>query len=301
MVLFSSLYHIVINYSLLSQLNAAIYGGSVSQDTLKYSYEDYYKHDNNTCIVSNAPPGIGAREFTKQPPSIQKCDQNYVINNQTLILPRNTLPSCGFTPTYYDTNAKEYTEIYNAGFKNGNSTYEAYKNECLEALKVSSKARVEEQYGVKISNATCTRYGDFLTIRYGNSPEIPQFVNTIESLIPREIRWNNTKIQARLFIGTVCFGVNKDGCISILEHLLNEKDNSSLNLIGFNISNSKPTTWLYADGVDAELLHNFVEIMGMELETKEVNGIYYYSIKGSRTTETYEFVKKKPGLVGGFP
>ncbi|KXN74358.1 hypothetical protein CONCODRAFT_14849 [Conidiobolus coronatus NRRL 28638] len=299
MILFLSLYHIVVNYTLLSQLNAAKFDGPVSQDTLMYSYKDYYSHDTNTCIVSNAIQGI--THFSKQVPSIQKCDQSYVINNQTLILPRNTFPICGFTPTYYDTTAKKFTEVYNAGFKNGNTTYENYRKECFEALNVSSKARVEDQYEVKINNATCTRYGEFLTVRYGQSSEISELIDTVKSLISNEIRWNNSKIQATLFISAVCFAVNKEGCVSILEHLLSEKDNSSLNLIGFDIGDSRPSTWLYADGVDIELLHNFAEIMGMDVETKVVKDIPYHNIKRSRTTEYYEFDKKKPGLVGGFP
>jgi hypothetical protein len=236
-----------------------------------------------------------------QVPNIQKCDQNFVINNQTLILPRNTFPICEFTPTLYDSTALQYREIYDVGFKNGNVTYESYKRDCLEELKVSSKARVDDQYGVNISNTTCMRYSEFLTVTYGKTTEIAHFVDIVETLISKENRWNNTKIQATLFVSAVCVAVNKDGCISILEHLLSEKDNSSLNLIGLGVKSNTPSTWLYADGIDIELLHNLIEVMGMELETKVVNNVYYHSIKGNRGSEPYEFIKKKAGLLGGFP
>ncbi|KXN74359.1 hypothetical protein CONCODRAFT_2563 [Conidiobolus coronatus NRRL 28638] len=294
-----SLYHIAINCSLLSQLNAAKFDGPVPQEMLKYSYKDYYNHDTNTCIVTNTVPNITNPAI--EVPSIQRCDQSYVINNQTLVLPRNTLPICAFIPTLYDSTAKGFREIYDIGFKNGNSTYEAYRKECLEELKTSSKARVETQYDVNISDTTCMRYSEFLTVAYGKSSEITPYLDTVESLISNEIRWNNTKIQAALFVSAVCVAVDKEGCVSILEHLLSEKDNSSLNLIGLGVGDNCPSTWLYADGIDIELLHNLVEVMGMELETKVVNDVHYHSIKGNRTTGPYEYVKKKPGLLGGFP
>ncbi|KXN74352.1 hypothetical protein CONCODRAFT_2556 [Conidiobolus coronatus NRRL 28638] len=299
MLLSQILYQIIINFSLLSQLSAAVFNGTIIQDRHKYSYKDYYSHDANTCIVSKVIQNV--TDLDSQVPSIQQCDQNYVINNQTLILPRNTFPICEFTPTLYDAKTKDYTERYNRGFKNGNSTYEAYKSECLEELKLSSKARVEDQYDVSISDTACLRYGEFLTVTYGKSAEIEDFVETVETLISNDIRWNNTKIQATLFVSIVCGAVNKEGCISIMDHLLSEKDSSILNLIGLDVGDNKPSTWLYADGIDIELLHNHIEIMGMELETKVVNDVHYHSIKGNRTTGSYEFIKKKPGLVGGFP
>ncbi|KXN74354.1 hypothetical protein CONCODRAFT_2558 [Conidiobolus coronatus NRRL 28638] len=299
MFLSQSLYQIVINFSLLSQLNAAVFDGAIIQDRHKYSYKDYYSHDANTCIVSKVIQNV--TDLDSQVPSIQQCDQKYIINNQTLILPRNTFPICEFTPALYDYTAKAYTEIYIKGFKNGNSTYEAYKKDCLEELKVSGKARVETQYDLNISDTACLRYSEFLTVTYGKSSEISDFVDTVENLISNEIRWNNTKIQATLFVSMVCGTVNKEGCISIMDHLLSERDSSILNLIGLDVGDNKPSTWLYADGIDIELLHNLVEIMGMELETKLVNDIHYHSIKGSRGSESYEFFKKNAGLVGGFP
>jgi hypothetical protein len=299
MLLFLSLYHIVINTSLLSQLNADIFDGPVPQDILNYSYKDYYSHDNSTCIISNAIQGVTSPD--SQVPSIQKCDQSYLIHNQTLILPRNTLPICAFIPALYDATAIEYRDVYDKGFKNGNETYETYKNECLEELKISSKARVDNQYGVSIGDTSCMRYSEFLTVTYGKTAEIARFVDIVEKLISNEIRWNNTKIQATLFVSIVCGATNKEGCISNLEHLLSEKDNSSLNLIGLGVEGNTPSTWLYADGIDIELLHNLVEVMGMELETKVVNDVHYHSIKGNRGSEYYEFIKKKPGLLGGFP
>jgi hypothetical protein len=70
-----------------------------------------------------------------------------------------------------------------------------------------------------------------------------------------------------------------------------------LNLLG-NSYQGTPTTWLYADGIDIELLHPLVEIMGMDIQTNVVEGIHYHHI--SPNAPSGDYVKRKPGLVGGF-
>ncbi|KXN70827.1 hypothetical protein CONCODRAFT_6531 [Conidiobolus coronatus NRRL 28638] len=101
-----------------------------------------------------------------------------------------------------------------------------------------------------------------------------------------------------MIISVVCVAINKGTCIKSWEHILSENDNSILNLLGFDIKQT-PTTWLYADGIDIELLHNFVEIMGMDLQTMVSDNIHYHHI--SPSAPSGQFTRHKAGLLGGPP
>ncbi|KXN68198.1 hypothetical protein CONCODRAFT_9576 [Conidiobolus coronatus NRRL 28638] len=107
------------------------------------------------------------------------------------------------------------------------------------------------------------RYAEFLAVTYGLDPEIKKITDTVEKMISDNLKWRNTKIQANLIVSGVCVATNK----------------------------------LYADGIDIELFHPLVEIMGMDLQNNVVDGVNYYHI--SPNAPTGEFVKRKPGLVGG--
>ncbi|KXN73059.1 hypothetical protein CONCODRAFT_4080, partial [Conidiobolus coronatus NRRL 28638] len=140
-------------------------------------------------------------------------------------------------------------------------------------------------------------YSEFLTTTYGLDSEIVDIVEKVEANIKPEEQWTNTEIQARIIVSTICVAINKGGCIALWGHLLSEHDNSVLNLLGHTIKEATPSTWLYADGIDIELFHNLVEIMGYNLEVNELNGIFYYHV--TKNLPSNHIIKYKPGLIGG--
>ncbi|KXN68205.1 hypothetical protein CONCODRAFT_9587 [Conidiobolus coronatus NRRL 28638] len=278
-------------------INGANWIGPIPQDVYKYSYGEYWGQDQNSCIVSDTTLFSLSSNFIGIP-SIQICDGKYQVNWKKLVLPRNTIPMCGYIPALYNTGASNYRLITQLGLILGNATYKNYKNQCLDEMSVSSKSRFNEMYNVDSHDTACMRYAEFLTVTYGLDPEIRKIADSVENMISNNLKWRNTKIQANLIVSGACVATNKVSCISLWKHLFEEKDNSYLNLIGMDIKKT-PTTWLYADGIDIELLHPLVEIMGMDLQTKIVDGIHYHHI--SPNSPEGESVKRIPGLVGGIP
>jgi hypothetical protein len=289
---FATLISFMLSISSISGYN---WVGPIPQEVYKYSYGEYWGKDPNSCIVadtsmfslSSNPIGV---------PSIQICEGKYQVSGQKLVLPRNTIPMCAYVPALYYTGAHSYRLITEAGLVLGNATYNDNKKQCLNELSVSSKSRFKEMYGVNTHDTACMRYAEFLAVTYGLTPEIRKITDTVEKMIPDNLKWKNTKIQANLIVSGVCVATNKVSCIALWKHLFEEKDNSYLNILGMDIKQS-PTTWLYADGIDIELFHPLVEIMGMDLQTNVVDGVHYHHI--SPNAPSGEFVKRKPGLVGG--
>ncbi|KAI9295423.1 hypothetical protein K502DRAFT_360396, partial [Neoconidiobolus thromboides FSU 785] len=80
-------------------------------------------------------------------------------------------------------------------------------------------------------------------------------------------------------ITTSCVGTNLQGCVHMWEKLLEKKDNCLLNTLGYKVDpSSTPTTWLYADGLDIQLVHIFTRIMGLGIEKSIYKGIDRFHI-----------------------
>jgi hypothetical protein len=135
-------------------------------------------------------------------------------------------------------------------------------------------------------------------VSYGKDPEVVKLRKKLETLIQDNVKWNNVEFQADLIMSSFCFATNKQSCVASVQHLLDERNNSALNLLGYNIQTT-PTTWLYADGIDIIILHILTEIMGITLDLKVIRDINYYSI--SPNAPSGDYTEYKPGMVGGFP
>ncbi|KXN70718.1 hypothetical protein CONCODRAFT_6648, partial [Conidiobolus coronatus NRRL 28638] len=225
----------------------------------QYVYQSYYSLDKDSCIVAN--------EDTGNKPTIQFCNGDYTISNQTLILPRNIIPICAYFPQWYDLSSEFYHDYIKDNILSGNSTFEESMKECATELSSVSKSRSKEMYKVNAHELMCMRVSHYNLVHYGKDSGVVELRKKIETLIHDKVKWKNTEFQADLIMSTYCFGTNKQSCIALVEHLLDERNNSALNLLGYNIK-TIPTTWLYADGIDIVMLHISTEIMGMTLELK---------------------------------
>jgi hypothetical protein len=277
-------------FLVLDFIQCASWKGEIVQDIYKYDYNSYYSLDKDSCIVAN--------NDTRNKPTIQFCNGDYKISNQTLILPRNTFPICAYFPEWYDLTAENYYDRVKKGFSDGNSTYEESMKECATELLRVSKSRFKEMYKANVHDLMCSRVSEYNVKTYGKDPEVVKLRKKLETLIQDNVKWNNVEFQADLIMSSFCFATNKQGCVASVQHLLDERNNSALNLLGYNIQ-STPTTWLYADGIDIIVLHALTEVMGMTLELKVIHDINYYSI--SPNAPSGDYTEYKPGMVGGFP
>ncbi|KXN69275.1 hypothetical protein CONCODRAFT_8340, partial [Conidiobolus coronatus NRRL 28638] len=260
------------------------------QSINKYDYKSYYILDKDSCIVANKDTG--------NKPTIQFCNDGYEITNQTLILPRNTFPICAYFPEWYGLTAESYRGFIKEGFSDGNSTYEESMKKCTTELSSVSKSRFKEMYKVNAHELMCMRVSEYSVISFGRDAELVELREKIESLIQDKVKWNNVEFQAELIMSSFCFATNKQSCIASVKHLLDERNNSVINLLGYNIQ-SAPTTWLYADGIHIIILHILTEIMGMSLKLKVIRGINYYAISPSASSGDY--TEYESGLIGGLP
>ncbi|KXN70516.1 hypothetical protein CONCODRAFT_6931 [Conidiobolus coronatus NRRL 28638] len=238
----------------------------------EYFYESYYSSDKGSCIIANKETG--------NKPTIQLCNDKYKVSNHSLTLPRNTFPICAYFPDWYDLKPDDYKGYIKFKALNGNITYDKSMKECAAELSTFSKSRFKDMYNANTHELMCIRVSEY----------------KIESLIQDKVKWDNTEFQADLIMSSFCFDINKQGCIALVQHLIDERDNSALNLLGYDI-NTTPTTWLYADGIDIIILHIITEIFGMTLELKVIGDVNYYTISPKSPTE--EFKEYKAGLVGG--
>jgi hypothetical protein len=285
-----NLNYLIIIFLLLDSIQSASWRGPLAQDYNKYDYRSYYSIDKDSCIVSNKESG--------SKPTIQFCNGDYKINNQTSIIPRNVFPICGYFPEWYDLTAESYRGFIKSGFSDGNSTYEESMKECATELSSVSKSRFKEMYKTSVHELMCMRISEYKVVAYGKDPEVVKLRKKIESLIKHKVKWNNVEFQADLIMSSFCFATNKQSCIASVQHLLDERNNSALNLLGYNIQ-STPTTWLHADGIDIVILHILTEIMGMTLEHTVIRDINYYTISPNASSgDPKEFYS---GLVGGNP
>jgi hypothetical protein len=274
-----------------------IWKGILPQYFLNFAYADLYGNDNSTCIVGDFSITNPATSILGTP-TITYCDAKYEVSTKTIKLPRNTIPICAYYPPMVVFNAISYRAMIAGYTLVDKPPSPELKQHCLNELSVSSKSRFKNMYGVDVHDTACMRYAELVSLAYGSDPEIKEIAQKIEGLITKEVKWRDSTLQANMIIGVVCVAINKGTCIKSWEHILSEKDNSILSLLGFNIKQT-PTTWLYADGIDIELLHNFVEIMGMDLQTTQVNNIYYHHI--STNAPTGQFTRHAAGLLGGPP
>lgn len=183
----------------ISTINGANWIGPIPQEVYKYSYGEYWGQDQNSCIVSDTALFSLSSNFLGIP-NIQICDGKYQVNGKKLVLPRNTIPMCAYVPSLYNTGASNYRLIIKLGLILGNTTYENYKNQCLDEISVSSKSRFKEMYDVNSHDTACMRYAEFLAVAYGLDPEIKKVSDSIEKMIPNKLKWKNTKVQANLIV-----------------------------------------------------------------------------------------------------
>ncbi|KXN66964.1 hypothetical protein CONCODRAFT_80341 [Conidiobolus coronatus NRRL 28638] len=153
-------------------------------------------------------------------------------------------------------------------------------------------------YKVNAHELMCMRVSEFKVGGYGRDPKVVELRDKIQSLIQDKVKWDNTEFQADLIMSSYCVATNKQSCIAEVQHLLDEKNNSALNLLGYNIQTT-PTTWLYADGIDIIFLHMITEIFGMTIEHKVIRDVSYFTINPNAPSG--DNVEYKPGLFGGYP
>ncbi|KXN64908.1 hypothetical protein CONCODRAFT_80898 [Conidiobolus coronatus NRRL 28638] len=264
--------------------------GNIIQSINQYDYKSYYSLDKDSCIVANKESG--------SKPTIQFCNGDYKIDNQNVVIPRNVFPICGYFPEWYDLTAVFFRDYIKAGFSNGNSTYEESMENCTKEIQNVGKSRYREMYNVNATELMCMRVSEFNVVHYGKDPEVVKLTKKIEGLIQDNVKWNNVELQASLIMSSFCFATNKQSCIASVSHLLEERNNSALNLLGYNMKTT-PTTWLHADGLDIVFLHIITEIMGMSLELEVIRGVNYYTI--SPNASSGDFKELHAGLVGGRP
>jgi hypothetical protein len=290
MINLTKLYYLSATFILLDIIQCASWKGSLVQSINQYDYKSYYSLDKDSCVIANKETG--------NRPTVQFCNGDYKIDNQTLIIPRNTFPICAYFPEWYDYTAEKYHKYVKEGFSNGNSTYEESMKECATELASNSKLRFKEMYKVNAHELMCMRVGEYRVAAYGKDPELVELRKKLETLIQNNIKWNNVELQADLIMSSFCVSTNKQSCIASVKHLLDERNNSALNLLGYNIQTT-PTTWLYVDGIDIVFLHIMTEVLGLSLEFKVIRNIKYYTI--SPNAPSGDYIEYKPGMIGGFP
>ncbi|KXN70719.1 hypothetical protein CONCODRAFT_6649, partial [Conidiobolus coronatus NRRL 28638] len=193
-------------FLLLDFIQCASWKGPLAQDYNKYDYQSYYSINKDSCIIANKESG--------SKPTAQFCNGDYKINNQTLIIPRNVFPICGYFPEWYDLTAVSYRGFIKAGFSDGNSTYDENMKKCTTELSSVSKSRFKEMYKANVHELMCMRVSEYNVVSYGKDSEVVKLRKKIESLIQDKVKWSNVEFQSELIMSSFCFATNKQSCIA---------------------------------------------------------------------------------------
>jgi hypothetical protein len=86
--------------------------------------------------------------------------------------------------------------------------------ECATDLSSFSKSQLREMYKVNAHELMCMRVSEYNVATYGKDLEVVKLRKRLEGLIKNDVIGYSAKFQANLIASSVCFTINKQGCIA---------------------------------------------------------------------------------------